>query len=386
MNSIKSTISLNGAVFIFMCGVGLITPMLPEKMHSFSHSTVQVGGLASSFACAYVFVQIPLGIWADQIGCKRFVVIGYLFCALSGSLYLLADSAPVLIAGRIIQGLGEAPLWALPPAIISILTPKRKGKVTSWYNASIHIGLTFGATLGLFSADYISEQNKFVTYILFCLIAALMVVYGLDETKVKHRLPHSQMQKVEAAFLWRDPAVFCVVQSVAFYGMGYGVFMTILPSYITHINPSVYCGSVFVAFYLGITSAQFIGGPVTDTYGRILPMIIGLALYSLGMIVFGQLTPGIMYLILAVASFGLGLYLTGSIVFLNDQVDNQSKGFISGIFYCFWGLGYSFGPIIMGIVSEAGGAESGFRGLGLLGLLFIVLIMLSAGRLRRSLD
>ncbi len=385
MNSIKSTIALNGAAFIFMGGVGLIVPMLPDKMQGLSHSSVQIGVLAASFAFAYVFVQIPMGIWADRIGYKRFVYTGYLLCAFSGLLYVLADNSSMLIAGRIIQGFGEAPIWALPPAIISLLTPNRKGKIISWYNASMHIGMTFGAALGWLFSNFLSEQNKFFIYIVLCLIATVMVMYGLDEVKVKQkRHPHSQMQVNKAAFLWRDPAVFFVVQSIAFYGMGYGIFMTILPSYITQVTPVVSCGLIFVAFYSGITSAQFIGGPVTDRAGRILPMIVGLSLYSLGMIVFDQLTPGIMYVVLAVASFGLGLYLTGSIVFLNDQVGSQSKGFISGVFYCFWGLGYFFGPIIMGCVSEAGSASTGFRCLGMLGLLLAVFILLATGRLRKT--
>ncbi len=68
MDMKRTAIALNGAVFLFMLGVGLITPILPGKIYSLSQSTVQVGILAAAFACSYVIVQIPMGMLADRFG------------------------------------------------------------------------------------------------------------------------------------------------------------------------------------------------------------------------------------------------------------------------------------------------------------------------------
>ncbi len=50
MDKKRTAIALNGAVFLFMLGVGLITPILPGKIYQFSQSMVQVGFLAAAFA------------------------------------------------------------------------------------------------------------------------------------------------------------------------------------------------------------------------------------------------------------------------------------------------------------------------------------------------
>jgi len=104
-------------------------------------------------------------------------------------------------------------------------------------------------------------------------------------------------------------------------------------------------------------------------------MVIGLSFYSIGMLLFNHMSSILIFFLLALSSFGLGLFLIGSLVFLNDQVDNCSKGFVSGLFYFFWGSGYCFGPIIMGYVSEIGLISYGFRSIGILGIIIVLFIL-----------
>ena len=90
--------ALNGAGFLLMLGVGMITPLLPGKIFNYTHSATQVGGLAAAFAFSYVLVQVPMGILADRYGFKHFIVVGYIFCAIAGGFYLFARSS-----GRLLQ-------------------------------------------------------------------------------------------------------------------------------------------------------------------------------------------------------------------------------------------------------------------------------------------
>jgi len=40
--------------------------------------------------------------------------------------------------------------------------------------------------------------------------------------------------------------------------------------------------------------------------------------------------------------------------FLNEVVPNSLKGTISGAYYLFWGIGFFFGPIIIGQIIKSG--------------------------------
>lgn len=380
MNSIKTAISLNGSAYLFMLGVGLITPQLPGKMFTLSQSALHVGGLAAAFALSYVVIQIPMGVFADRFGHKQFIVLGYTACGIAGVLYLLAKTPNVLIFGRIIQGIGEAPLWALPPAILSLTFEKKKARAIGWYNGSIHLGLTSGSTLGLVAAKYLTEESLFQLYILLCFLAVTIILFGVqkDKSHVSTKTESLGNNLNENITLLMKPRVFIVLKSVTFYGIGYGTFMTIIPSYLSEQSSwnTMSSSLCFMAFYLGITIAQFIGGPITDKVGRIFPMITGLLLFSVGIILFTHMPSQIMFWIILIMSFGLGIYLTGSIAYLNDQVGACSKGFASGLFYCFWGIGYFFGPILLGYLSELGLFEYGIRGLGFLGLTITIFILI----------
>ncbi len=378
MDKKSMTIALNGSVFLFMLGVGLITPVLPGKIYSFSHSTVQVGILAATFAVSYVFVQIPLGIWADRFGYKRFIVSGYILCGSAGIFYLLAKTSTVLLLGRVVQGLGEAPLWALAPAILSLIHSNRKGKEIGRYNASIHLGLTSGSLLGFVTLKHFSDSSVFLLYVILCVISAVWTLLSVQGKRLVP-LPATGVSKKSRArklVLIKKPSTIVVLTGITLYGVGYGLFMTIIPNYLSQSSlfENDLSGILFIAFYLGITMAQFIGGPLTDKIGRVFPMILGFSLYSLGMLLFIHMSSLFIFPLLASSSLGLGLFLVGSLAFLNDQVDNYSKGFVSGLFYFFWGAGYCFGPILMGVVSEIGLIRNGFGSLGLIGIFTVLCI------------
>lgn len=379
MDMKRTAIALNGSVFLLMLGVGLITPVLPGKIYHFTQSTVQVGNLAATFAFSYVLVQVPMGVWADRLGYKNFIVLGYILCGIAGCLYLMANSSVVLLVGRVIQGFGEAPLWALAPAMLSIIYSNSKGKEIGRYNASIHLGLTAGSISGFFILRHFTEDSVFQIYILLCCISALWIYVSVQEKGLipSRRRDRSTQDHKQKLILLGKPSTFAIVNGITLYGVGYGVFMTIIPAYISQsgLFENDLSGILFIAFYLGITLSQCIGGPIADKIGRLTPMVAGLSFYSLGMLLISYVSSVMIFFIFALSSFGLGLFLVGSLAFLNDQVDTASKGFVSGLFYFFWGGGYCFGPIIMGYVSEKGLMANGFGALGLIGVITVFLII-----------
>lgn len=379
MDTKKTTTTLNGSVLLLMSGVGLITPILPGKILALSHSTVQVGILAAAFACSYILVQVPMGMLADRLGFKWFIVAGYALCGIAGVLYFTADSSYQILAGRVIQGLGEAPLWALAPAYLSIINENIKGRTIGTYNASIHLGLTAGSLIGYIALNFFTEQHILAAFACICFTSAGWTALGMQEKKYVTKRPGKSAliyQTGSKEFLG-DVRVITVLLGIFLYGVGYGVFMTITPTYLSNIggHNSNLSGLMFIGFYIGITLAQLFGGPVVDTINRVVPMITGLPLYSLGMLLFFRTSPGSSLVILTLASLGLGLFLVGSIAFLNDQVGNTSKGLVSGIFYFFWGSGYFIGPIVLGYAGTFNFYQEGFTAIGMSGIAVSCLIL-----------
>lgn len=374
-------IALNSAIYIFMFGVGLITPLLPGKILNLSGSTVQVGWLASAFACSFILFQVPIGFWADKFGYKFFIAFGYFVCGAAGFLYLIADSSTAIFGGRFIQGIGEAPLWALAPALLSILKPTCKARTIGWYNASLHIGLTSGSIFGFAVHEYLLEYQIFIIFTSLCIVAGILTLLCGNEKTTHSTISEARLGINNQEFfqLIKDRRIICVLSGITVYGVGYGIYLTIIPSFLLESAQFSHnsVGWLFIGFYIGISIAQLIGGYIADTRGRVLPMVTGLILFGLGLILFSHFTIEIAIGFLSIVSFGLGLFLIGSMAILNDQVGNKSKGLVSGIFYLFWGCGYFTGPLVLGYAGEQGLYVQGFTSLGVLAGIIGILLLVS---------
>jgi MFS family permease len=348
----KSLIGLNLAVFLMMLGVGMIVALLPQRIINLTGSSVSVGYLASAFAVSYIMFQIPIGNLSDKIGFKIFIASGYLLCSITGMLFYFSNSANFIFLGRFIQGIGEAPIWALAPALLSIKYPSNKGKAMGIYNAIIHLGLTVGPILGVLLAKLWPGNQAFLFYSVVCFLGAFVIFYSVDNAF------NQESQKEIINFnkilsLISNKEILITLVGITLYGSGYGIFLTILPAFLINYKgfTSTQIGLFFSFFYMAISLSQIITGPLSDKFGRKIFMIIGLVIASTGVYTFLSFSQPLTILILLTsASLGLGIFYLSSMAFLNDNVPDSLKGTISGAYYLFWGVGMFLGPILIGVL------------------------------------
>ncbi len=368
MAKVKWIVALNGSVFLLMFGVGMIVALLPQKVLTISGSVTLVGGLASAFAVSYILAQIPLGKLADRFGTQWFLTAGYFICAIVGLVYYQAETAAAMMIGRMIQGLGEAPLWALAPALLSVLYPSNKARAMGWYNASIHLGLTAGSLAGVLVSAVWTGSEPFLLFAGVSAMGGIWTLLALRDTGGAVSGAGPGGASADIGRLLKNRTVLFVCAGIMLYGLGYGIFLTVIPAFLLmHKGAGASAvGLSFVVFYVAISLAQIIAGPIADRAGRVMPMISGLAVMAFGMMVFPCLPLVYALAALFLAAFGLGVFLVASLAFLNDQVDVHLRGTISGAYYLFWGVGYFFGPMVMGIIGDAGHDKMGFLVLGVL--------------------
>lgn len=356
------------AASLLMAGVGMTVALLPQRILSLAGSLQDVSYLASYFALSYVLIQLPSGRLADRMGVKPLLLLGYALCCISGLVFYQASSPQGVFLGRFIQGAGEAPVWALGPALLALSYPRAKGKVIGIYNASIHIGLTAGPLLGLLLAPDGTENIPFLVFALLCAYGGVTVLLFLP------RLPSPSGQAIEqaakprhlvAVLTTRGPLL--VLFGIVLYGAGYGTFVSVLPGSLALFRgfDAVHIGVLFALFYVAISLAQLVVGPLSDRHGRQLYMIAGLAMAAIGFAAFECLSLPWIYAPLALASFGLGVFCVSSLAYLNDCVPDSLKASVSAGYYLSWGLGYFLGPLIVGWLAEVVHPQAGYRLLAL---------------------
>ena len=172
-----------------------------------------------------------------------------------------------------------------------------------------------------------------------------------------------------------------VFLGILLYGVGYGLFLTVIPAFLIQAKQAASdtIGYFFTLFYVAISVAQIIIGPIADRFGRMIPMMGGLLTAAVGMFLFPHLPLSAMISILACAGGGLGVFLVASLAFINDQVSAQLTGTVSGAFYLFWGVGFFVGPMLMGLAGDTNRYSEVFFVMGVSYCLLVAMLLPTVG-------
>jgi MFS family permease len=372
----QSVIAINFSVFLLMLGVGMIVALLPQRIMNMSDSVASVGYLASAYAVSNMLVQFPIGFFSDRIGFKSLIAAGYFFCSLTGLLYYFSDTSNLIFLGRMLQGIGEAPIWALAPALLSIQYPAEKGKFMGIYNASLHCGLTAGSLIGILICRTWQGNEAFLLFAAVSFSGGLLIALFVENPHPETILTKARINFKDVIALGDHLSNRIVFAGIMLYGAGYGAFITIIPaSLISAKNSSqTTVGVFFSLFYIALGVSQLVAGPFSDRKGRKATMMYGMMAAAVGIGSFFTLNQPWHNGLLAVAGLGLGVFCVSSMAFLNDSVPDSLKGAAAGAFYLSWGIGYFFGPLVLGKVCQFASLQTGFWILaGLLMLEFIAL-------------
>lgn len=383
MNKYMSLIIVSAAASLLMVGVGMIVALLPQRVLSLSGTVQDVGHVASVFAISYLAVQLPIGGLADKFGVRPFLVVGYLVCCLSGLIFFFAATPEAIFWGRFVQGIGEAPIWALGPALLCLAYPHAKGKMIGIYNAAIHSGLAIGPMLGLALFSASPNPMPFLLFGGLCLCGAVLVAVFLSKAPQSSSALSGTPETRGLLKLLCSRQPLSALSGILLYGAGYGTFISVLPASLALKKDfdGFDNGIFFTLFYVAISVSQLIVGPLSDRYGRRGFMMAGLAMAAIGIAGFEFLERPLIYLPLTLASFGLGIFCVSSMAYLNECVPDALRATISGGYYLAWGLGYFLGPLLIGWSDITGHARVGFLVLsGLMVLQALLLYRSGTGR------
>ena len=109
----------------------------------------QLQWVLNSFIVSVAVLLLPFGAWSDRIGQRPLFVWGAVVFMTGAIAAVLAQNVVVLIAGRMIQGVGAALLIATAPAALSLTFPREadRRRAFGYLGSSGGVGLALGALL-----------------------------------------------------------------------------------------------------------------------------------------------------------------------------------------------------------------------------------------------
>jgi MFS family permease len=374
MNDKRTIIGLFLSVFLMMIGVGMIVAVMPQRYIALSGSPSTVGSLAAAFALTYLLVQFEVGRLADRYGFKPFLIAGYYICAVAGICFYFGQEALALIAGRLVQGVGEAPVWSLAPAALALQNPGRPGRLIGGYNAVLHLGLATGPGAGLLISRWLPEEAAFAVYAILCFSGGSILLGTLSqEVAIRPQTTRRPSMAGILAQLAADRKPLATLFGAGLYGAGYGAFLTVIPVFLQLVKgyDLLGIGMFFSGFYIAIGMAALLTGHLTDRYGQPRIMVAGMLVAGIAIFMAPALEGGVLASLLILSVLALGSFGVSSLAYLNQMAPTGLKGSYSGIYFLCWGLGMFCGPLVMGGIDAWTAAGVGLRGFGALMTLYV---------------
>ena len=130
---------LFGVTLMAVLGVSSITPALPEIRDVFGVTSAQVGLLITIFTLPGIALTPVLGVLSDRHGRRKILIPALLLFGIAGGLCAFARSFELLLALRLLQGMGAAALGTLNVTVIGDIFTGHERSAALGYNASVSL-------------------------------------------------------------------------------------------------------------------------------------------------------------------------------------------------------------------------------------------------------
>jgi MFS family permease len=236
-----------------MVGTTLPTPMYAlyaERMH-FAVFTTTV--IFATYAIGVLGALLVFGRWSDAIGRRPVLLGGALFALASAVVFLMADSVPLLLVGRLLSGLSAGIFTGTATAaVVEAAPPAERDRAAVAATLANVLGLGVGPVLAGFLVQYAPHplQLSFVVHIVLVVLAVGAVLLAPETSERTGRIGFQRL-----AIPAEVRQVFVTGATAAFAGFAVmGLFTAVAPSFVAgvigidnHAVAGVVASSIFAA-------------------------------------------------------------------------------------------------------------------------------------------
>lgn len=345
------------AFLVLMASASAPSPLYPVYQQAWGFSALTLTVIFAVYAVALLSTLLTVGSLSDHIGRKPILIASLILLAVSLMLFIVADSVPVLLAARVVQGIAAgAATGALSAAVIDLQPDASTGPLLN--SVAPSLGLASGA-LGAGLLVQLAPAPDILVFALLigaALILAVALLFvpetsalrGFDSRRhlASTLLPRMSIPtSVRAPFLLIAPALF------ATWSLG-GFHLSLGPSIIGTVfgvdNHIVGGLEIFAMFASGAVAAAVVRNGFPRTV-----MMIGATVLAAGValsLVSVQIESIVLYFVGAViAGSGWGATFLGSMRTLGALVPAAERGGVFATTFVISYLAFSLPAVVAGL-------------------------------------
>jgi MFS family permease len=342
------------AAFLFNLGQGVLRPTLPLYLSAvFAANYRMVTAIPTVFGAGKWIASLPTGYLADRVGRRALMVAGLAILALVDVASAMTGRFGVFLALRGLGGVG----WAMFGTVAMTTMVDReagRGRAMSLLLTSETLGLLVGNATGGWLYQTMGIASPFAFEAACMAVAALIVAVWISPPPTTAASAPAR-PRLRAAL--RAPGVI-VMSAVAavLIALQTGVIVFLVPLFLATraaLTPER-VGVLVSLGVLGRLPALWLGGTLSDRWGRLRVLVPGLVAYAALLGSFPFLRRPIA---LAVSSFALGT-ATGLVAplpaaLVGDQAPPQLRAVAIGWLRTTTDTGHVLGPLVLGALADA---------------------------------
>jgi MFS family permease len=350
-------------------GQYMMNTLIPKYTDALGASPTVIGIVSSMFAITALLIRPVAGPAMDYFRKGRLLsaAIGLLILSFIG--YGFARSIPVIVAARLLHGIGIGVAVPLGIALASNALPESKmASGISVYTLGSAIATAVGPSIGLRLSDLIGYNPTFfiiAALLVICLILCLRLQTGKPERTEKYRISLKSIIVPEVL----KPTIVIFLITIAYSSINY--FIVIFGG----VRGVAHIGFFFTAYAVCLFVSRPICGRIADKYGYDKTIIPGFVLFAVSFLLISLSGALPMFIVSgAVCAFGYGICMPSLQALSMTLVPREKRGAAGNTNFIGIDCGNIIGPAFAGFIVTTTQAISGSEPFGYV-LMYRVMIV-----------
>lgn len=342
------------AMLVDMLVYSIVVPVLPVYAKELGASTAAIGLLFAVYAVGLVLATPILGMLSDRVGRRKPMLVGSVGLVAATILFAMADTYPLLVTARFVQGVAAAAVWTAGVALVAEVTePRNLGKVMGLVMTCMSVGLILGPPVGGFLEHAGDHSTPFIVVSVVAVLSGLIQYFLIRDPE----RGEDGGEVVPVRTVLADPVMRGTILAVFLASTALSMLEPILPLDLTTrlLAGPLAIGLVFGAATLANGAANPFVGALTDRYPTGRRRLMAGGLIGAGVLMPTLILPDSVFLVgvlLAAFAVAYGFVLVPALPELADIAQRHGGGVYAAVYGAFniaYSLGMAVGPLAGGV-------------------------------------
>ncbi|MEO6151386.1 MAG: MFS transporter [Mucilaginibacter sp.] len=332
---------------LFSASFNMLIPELPAYLSSMGGAEYK--GLIIALFTLTAGISRPFsGKLTDTLGRVPVMAVGSIVCFICGFLYPVLATVSGFLLLRLFHGFSTGFKPTATAAYVADIVPQsRWGEAMGIHGICFSTGMALGPAIGSAITNWFSINVLFYSSSALALLS-IIILFNMKET-VRHKNKFSfAMLKLTRHDIIDLPVLPAGIATLLGY-IPYGVIVTVIPDWGAHLGISNK-GLFFMVFTIASLFIRFVAGRVSDSYGRVHVIRVGLLIVALSLVVMGAYE-SITGLMTGAVLFGIGGGIVSPAIsaWTIDLASPDQRGKANATMYIALEIGIGLGALLAGL-------------------------------------